>query len=134
MFKFIEQYCRTVYRTFSMEEALGQNLKYLKTVFQRWTEWRSYGLETTWGWVINDIIFIFGGTNPLMFPNEMKHNEMKRKWLWSFGGVGLDLLHLCFYHRSESDQGVVFDTNETFSTFCLKCCLSVWNLPTFKCW
>ncbi len=28
-------------------------------------ERRSYGFGTTWGWVINDIIFIFGWTNPL---------------------------------------------------------------------
>ncbi len=28
-------------------------------------EWRSYGFGTTWGWVINDRIFIFGWTIPL---------------------------------------------------------------------
>ncbi len=29
-------------------------------------EQRSYGFKTTWGWVINDRIFIFGWTIPLM--------------------------------------------------------------------
>ncbi len=28
-------------------------------------ERRSYGFGATWGWAINDIIFIFGGTIPL---------------------------------------------------------------------
>ncbi len=28
-------------------------------------EWRSYGFGTSWGWVINYIIFILGWTNPL---------------------------------------------------------------------
>ncbi len=28
-------------------------------------DWRSYGLGTTWGWVINDRLFIFGWTIPL---------------------------------------------------------------------
>ena len=51
---------------------------------------------------------------------------MKRKRLWSFRGVGLDLLHLCFDHRSESDQGVVFDKNVIFSTILFK------MLPFFK--
>ncbi len=30
-------------------------------------EWGSYGFGTTWGWVINDSIFIFGWTIPLNF-------------------------------------------------------------------
>ncbi len=30
-------------------------------------ERRSYGFGTTWGWVINDIIFILGWTNPLIW-------------------------------------------------------------------
>ncbi len=29
-------------------------------------EWRSYRLRVTWGWVINDRIFIFGWTNPFI--------------------------------------------------------------------
>ncbi len=32
-------------------------------------EWRSYGVGTTWGWVINNRIFIFGWTIPLKQPN-----------------------------------------------------------------
>ena len=49
----------------SMEEqkALGLNLKYLKLCSE--DERRSYRLGTTRVWVINDIIFIFGWTNPL---------------------------------------------------------------------
>ncbi len=30
-------------------------------------EWRSYWFGTTWGWVINDRIFIFGWTNYFMY-------------------------------------------------------------------
>jgi len=45
--------------TFSMEgpKTLGLNLKYLKLCSE--DERRSYGLGTTWGWVINDIFYIF---------------------------------------------------------------------------
>ncbi len=32
-------------------------------------EQRSYGFGTTWGWVINDRILIFGWTNPLMLTS-----------------------------------------------------------------
>ncbi len=32
-------------------------------------EWRSYGFGTTWEWVINDRIIIFGWTNPLRHVN-----------------------------------------------------------------
>jgi len=50
--------------TFSMEgqKTLGLNLNILNCSED---ERRSYGLGTTWGWVINDLIFIFGWTNPL---------------------------------------------------------------------
>ncbi len=34
-------------------------------------ERRSYGFETTWGWVINDRIFIFGWTIPLTLALEV---------------------------------------------------------------
>ncbi len=33
-------------------------------------EWMSYGFGTTWGWVINDRIFIFGWTIPLRWQDE----------------------------------------------------------------
>jgi len=34
-------------------------------------EQRSYGVGTAWGWVINDLIFIFGWTNPLSLFSSM---------------------------------------------------------------
>ncbi len=37
-------------------------------VFWRWT----YGFGMTWGWVINDRSFIFGGTNPLIYRDSYK--------------------------------------------------------------
>ncbi len=43
--------------------ALGLHQKYLN-LFSK-DEWRLYGFETTWGWVINDRIVIFGWTIPL---------------------------------------------------------------------
>ncbi len=45
------------------QRALRFNQKYLNLCSE--DEWRSYGFATTWGWVINDRIFIFGWTNPL---------------------------------------------------------------------
>ncbi len=42
------------------QKALGFHQNYLNLCFR--DEWRSYGFGTTWGWVINDIIFIFGWT------------------------------------------------------------------------
>jgi len=54
---------RTVYRTHM--RALRLNLKYLKLCSE--DERRSYGFGPTWRRVINDIIFIFGWTNPLIW-------------------------------------------------------------------
>ncbi len=50
----------------SMEgkRALGFHQKYLNLCSE--DELRSYGFVTTWGWVINDRIFIFGWTIPLI--------------------------------------------------------------------
>ncbi len=49
-------------------------------------EQRSYGFETTWGWVINDIIFIFGWTNPLICLWKQwyifQDSLMNRKFIW----------------------------------------------------
>ncbi len=45
--------------------ALGFHQKYLNLCSE--DECRSYGYGTTWGWVINDSIFIFGWTIPLIF-------------------------------------------------------------------
>ncbi len=46
------------------QKALGLNPKHLNLCSE--DEWRSYGFGTTWGWVINDRMFIFGWTIPLM--------------------------------------------------------------------
>ncbi len=46
------------------KRALGIHQKYLNLCSE--DEWRSYGFETTWRWVTNDRIFIFGWTIPLM--------------------------------------------------------------------
>ncbi len=50
----------------SMEDqkALRFHQKYLKLCFK--DEQSSYRFGTTWGWIINDIIFIFGWANPLI--------------------------------------------------------------------
>ncbi len=45
------------------QKALGFHQKYLNLYSE--DEQRSYGFGTTWGWVINDRIFIFGWTIPL---------------------------------------------------------------------
>ncbi len=42
------------------QRALRFHQKYLNLCSE--DEWRSYGFGTTWGWVINDRIFIFGRT------------------------------------------------------------------------
>ncbi len=42
------------------QKALGFHQKYLNLCTEE--KWRSYGFGTTWGWVINDRIFIFGLT------------------------------------------------------------------------
>jgi len=50
---------RTVCRTYILNggtESSRTKSKISLTVLRRWT----YGLGTTWGWVINDIILIFG--------------------------------------------------------------------------
>ncbi len=46
------------------QKALRFNQKYLNLCSE--DERRSYGFGTTWGWVIDDIIVIFGWTNPLI--------------------------------------------------------------------
>ncbi len=46
------------------QKALRFHQKYLNLCSE--DEQRSYGFKTTWGWVINDSIFIFGWTIPLM--------------------------------------------------------------------
>ncbi len=43
--------------------ALGFHQKYLNLCSK--DEWRSYWFRTTWGWVINDRMFMFGWTIPL---------------------------------------------------------------------
>ncbi len=45
------------------QRALWFHQKYLHLCSE--DEWRSYGFGTTWGWVINDRIFILGWTIPL---------------------------------------------------------------------
>ncbi len=45
------------------QKALRFHQKYLNLCSE--DERRSYGFGTTWGWVINDWIFIFGWTTPL---------------------------------------------------------------------
>ncbi len=45
-------------------------------------EWRSYGFRTTWAWVINDRIFIFGWTIPLICRSFMQYSDYF--WPWFF--------------------------------------------------
>ncbi len=49
------------------QKALGSHQKYLNLCSE--DERRSYGFGTTWGWVINDRIFIFGWTISLSLCN-----------------------------------------------------------------
>ncbi len=53
------------------QKALGFHQKYLNLCYE--DEQQSYGFGTTWGWVINDRIFIFGFTTPL---------SQVKIWLW----------------------------------------------------
>ncbi len=59
----------------SMEgkKALGFPQKYLNLCSE--DEQRSYGFGTTWGWVINDRIFIFGWTIPIHVPELVVHES-----------------------------------------------------------
>jgi len=50
------------------DPALRFHQKHLNLCFE--DERRSYRVGTTWGWVINDLIFIFGWTNPLKQDRE----------------------------------------------------------------
>jgi len=54
---------RYIHFQWRKQKARRLNLKYLKLCSE--DEQRSYGLGRTWGWVINDIIFIFWWNNPL---------------------------------------------------------------------
>ncbi len=47
-------------------------------------ERRSYGFGTTWGWVINDRLFIFRWTNPLNYGTASEHLKYSSKTLWCF--------------------------------------------------
>ncbi len=75
----------------------------------------SYGFRTTSGWVINDIIFIFGWTNPLT-------KECFCFWLHVHDCQ--EWVHSCFVRsslnmNSESPvkaKGVLCDSNETLNT------------------
>jgi len=48
----------------------------------------SYELEMTWGWVINDIIFIFGWTN-LLSGSRWKERLLNHECLWMTDGMTL---------------------------------------------
>ncbi len=52
-------------------KALWFHQKYLNLCSE--DEWRSYGFGTTWGWVFNDRIFIFGRTIPLSKSRVVVH-------------------------------------------------------------
>ncbi len=58
------------------QKALGFHQKYLHLCSE--DERRSYRFGTTWGWEINDRIFIFGWTNPLR-PIHTKTNVFGMK-------------------------------------------------------
>ncbi len=61
--------------------ALRFKQKYLNLCSE--DEQRSYGFGTTSGWVINDIIFIFGWTNPFIFQDlkDLHHTWLIFDWL-----------------------------------------------------
>ncbi len=61
------------------QRALRFHQKYLNLCSE--DERRSYAFGTTWGWVINDRIFIFGWTNPL------RHFNSKRSFSIIFKNV-----------------------------------------------
>ncbi len=55
--------------------ALGFHQKYLNLCSE--DERRSYGFRTTWGWVFNDTIFIFGWTMPLNISFHQSWNKRR---------------------------------------------------------
>ncbi len=61
------------------QRALRFNQKYLNLCSE--DEQRSYGFGTTWGWVINDRIFILGWTNPTNSAC-VKGVLLCMKWFW----------------------------------------------------
>ncbi len=57
------------------QRALGINKKYRNLCSE--DEWRFYEFGMTWGWVINDRIFIFGWTIPLMNMPRKKTTDVQ---------------------------------------------------------
>ncbi len=63
------------------QKALGFHQKYLNLCCE--DEQMSYGFGTTWGWVINDRIFIFGWTIPLLGLARWCRSASQRTDFWS---------------------------------------------------
>ncbi len=60
-------------------------------------EWMSYGFGTTWGWVINDRIFIFGLTIPLNLGcTHFCNPSFKQNWLIYLFYIYQWHIYLCF--------------------------------------
>ncbi len=75
------------------QKALGFHQKYLNLCYE--DERRSYGFGMTWGWVINDRIFIFGWTIPLR-PFHTKTNVCYGKFSAINILIWVNIIHSVF--------------------------------------
>ncbi len=80
------------------QKALGFHQKYLNVCSE--DERRSYRFETTWGWVINDRVFILGWTIPL-----------KRDWGLRLASSTLTLLSCSYNGHKQTHQSWYWSVN-----------------------
>ncbi len=83
------------------QKALGFHPKYLNLCSE--DELRSYRFGRTWGWVINDRIFIFGWTIPLTFKIR-KSKEVATDHFFPY----CDILYIFFYIYKKRCAGTCF--------------------------
>ncbi len=81
-------------------------------------ERRSYRFGTTWGWVINDRIFILGWTNPLRL---VLWSRVTYFTLFLITVICMNILLLCFTHCSLSHDSNRNTTLEKVSKIWRKC-------------
>ncbi len=83
------------------QRALGFHQKYLNLCSE--DEQRSYGFGTTWEWVINYIIVIFGWTIPLSFCCAQNGAVLEKKTL-SLPRFRTDCFHMLCRHVQTNDR------------------------------
>ncbi len=112
------------------QRALRFHQKYLNLCSQ--DERRPYGFETTWAWVINDRIFIFGRTNSLitslisdlylfsLFHTFSAFTLQFSQSLWCISRIVLNISKdLCVFlktiHTNSTTQWISWKSDVTFS-------------------